>query len=66
MNIEIVNESKNYKLTKNDLFIIEELCYKTFLGQYTSIVFKLNNKVHIDFIDFKEKKVYIYDTKTKF
>ena len=66
MNIEIINESKNYKLIKEDLFIIEELCNKRTLGLFTSIIFKLNNKVHLDFIDFKENKVLICDNKFKF
>ena len=61
MNLEIVNET-NYQLTKEDLFIIEELSNKIVLGLFTSIVFKLNKKVHIDFLDFKEGIVIICKT----
>ena len=62
MNLEIVNET-DYQLTKEDLFIIEELSNKRNLGVFTSIVFKLNDKVHLDFLDFKEGIVIICTNK---
>jgi hypothetical protein len=63
MNIEIKNESKSYKMTKGDLFIIEELYKKKKLGLFNSLVFKLNEKVHIDFLDFNSKIITICDNK---
>jgi len=61
MIVEIKNESSNYKLTKNDLFIITELASKRMLKLFTGITFRLNDKVHIDFIEYSKNQVIICD-----
>jgi hypothetical protein len=61
MIVEIKNESTGYELTKNDLFIITELANKRNQKLFTGITFKLNDKVHIDFVAFSNNKVIICD-----
>ena len=65
MIVEIVNESSNYELTKNDLFIITELANKRMLKLFTGITFKFNDKVHIDFVAYSNNQVIICDNYLK-
>ena len=58
MNLEIVNET-DYELLKNDIFIINELCRLRKSGLFKSMVFKLNEKVHVDFLDFRKEYINI-------
>ena len=60
--LEIIMECK-YELTDNDIWIIRELCLKKRCLVFTSVVFCLNKKVHIDFYEFDLGRIHICSNK---
>ena len=60
--LEIITRC-NYQLTDNDIWIIRELCLKKRCSVFTSVVFCLNKKVHIDFYEFDLGRIHICSNK---